>query len=210
MANSVILTTTLAVAADDNGIAESQSPLAAGNLTLNGVLVSSGVAILTTAGIARQVVITSGGNDSDKTFTIYGTNATGNAISEVLTGASGAAATSALYYRTVTRIAISAASAGTVIAGTNGVGVSRIVNIDTALNPINVSITTAVTGTVNYTIQYTTGDIQGSPVWTNDAGGAKTGAFATTYTTPISGVRILINSGTGVVTTNIVQSGLGS
>lgn len=210
MANPVVLTTTLA-AADDNGIAETQSPSAAGDLTINGALASGGVATLTTAGIARQVIITSGGDDTNKTFTIYGTNATGNAISESLAGASGGAATSVLYYRTVTRIAISAASAGTVIVGTNGVGVSRVVNTDTALNPVNVTIAAAVAGTVNYTLQWTDGDIQGSPTWTNDANMAsKAAAFTTTNTFPASGYRILINSGTGTVTTTILQSGLGS
>ena len=54
-------------AADDNGIAQSQTTAGAADLTLNGALVSGGVA---TFDSPRQVIITSGGNDTGVTFTI--------------------------------------------------------------------------------------------------------------------------------------------
>src|SRR5688500_12081268 len=89
-------------AADADGICKTQTPLAAGNLTINGDLASGGVATIATANTARQVIITSAGNDSGRTFTIYGTDAAGNTFSEALTGASGGAATSVAHFRTVT------------------------------------------------------------------------------------------------------------
>ena len=53
-------------AADDNGIAQSQTTAGAADLTLNGALVSGGVA---TFDSPRQVIITSAGNDTGVTFT---------------------------------------------------------------------------------------------------------------------------------------------
>ena len=51
---------------DDNGICASQAKVGAGALTLNGALVSGGVASWTDAQI---VTVTSAGNDSGITFT---------------------------------------------------------------------------------------------------------------------------------------------
>lgn len=210
MANPVTVSSTLPTA-DADGIAAAQTLAAAGNVAINGALATGGVATLTSAGTARQVLITSAADDTGVVFTIYGTNATGNPIQENLTGTSGSTATSALYYRTVTRVYASAATAGDITIGTNGVGVSRVVNIDTALNPIQVTIVAAVSGTINYSLQWTDGDIQGSPVWTTDANMAsKSGAFTANNLFPVSGYRMLINSGTGTVTATYLQSGLGS
>lgn len=213
MSNPVTLATSIA-AADADGIALSAVIAAGANAVLTGAaLVTGGVAILTGTGVERPVIITSSGDDTDVTFQIVGTNGNGGAVQENLVGASGGVATSAKLYRTVTRVTnISAVDTdGAVTIGTNGVGYSRIVNIDTALNPVQTAIVAAVTGTVNYTLQLTTGDIQGLPTWANDANMAsKTGAFSTNNLFPVTGYRVLINSGTGVVTTSFVQSGLGS
>lgn len=210
MSNPVNLAITLAAAAANN-IALSQSLLTAGNVVLDGALVAGGVATLTSAGAARQVIITSASDDTGITFTLYGTNATGNPISESFAGASGGVATSTLYYRTITRIAASGATAGDITVGTNGVGVTRVANIDTALNPGNATVVINVTGTVNYTLQWTVDDIQGTPAWNSDpvlATVATSGS--TSYAMPISGVRILVNSGTGAIAATLLQSGLGS
>ena len=115
MAHPIYLALTLA-AGSANGVALVQSPGAAGNLTLNGSLVSGGVATLTPA---RRVIITSAGNDSAKTFTVYGTDRFGNSQTEAVTGANIGAAATTQDFLTVTRVAISAASAGTVTVGTN-------------------------------------------------------------------------------------------
>ena len=72
-------------AAAATGIALSQSGTAGTALTLNGSLVTSGVANL--GSIARRVIVTSAGNDSTNTFTIVGTDRYGRTQTEVLTGA---------------------------------------------------------------------------------------------------------------------------
>src|ERR1700691_5563673 len=92
------------------GIVTSQALAGAGALTIDGTLSTGGVATLTPP---QNVVITSGGNDSGITFTISGTDYGGSAISEVLTGASGAAVTSVYLYATVTSIVASGAVATT-------------------------------------------------------------------------------------------------
>ena len=115
MAHPIYLALTLA-AGSANGITTSQALGAAGNLTINGSLASDGVATLTPA---RRVTITSAGNDSALTWTIYGTGRFGTSQTESVAGGNVAAATSTQDFLTVTRIAGSAAAAGNVTAGTN-------------------------------------------------------------------------------------------
>src|SRR5262249_12609158 len=95
-----------------NGICQSQTPGAAGALTLNGSLVSGGVATLAGTGVVRQVLLPTTADETSKTFTITGTNDCGNTITEQLTGVNNTTAGSAKYYQTVTSITISAAAAG--------------------------------------------------------------------------------------------------
>ena len=103
-------------AADADGIATSQTPSGAGNLTINGAKASGGVA---TFNAARQVTITSAGDDQARTFTITGTDVNGNALTEAVAGADTAAATSTKHFLTVTQIAVDDATAGAVTAGMN-------------------------------------------------------------------------------------------
>src|SRR5579875_2257412 len=120
MPRRIAFTKTMA-AGSANGIAQSQSLAGAGNLVLNGATVSGGVATLDTQ---RRVILTSSGNDSGLTWTVYGTNDTGQAIVDRFAGANAAAAVSNFDFTMVTRIAGSGATAGTVTAGTNSTGSS--------------------------------------------------------------------------------------
>jgi len=85
-------------------------------VTINGALATGSEVELSSG---RQVTITSAGNDTGVTFTVTGTDVNGAAQTEAITGASGAAATSTKYFKTITEIANSAASAGAVTAGIN-------------------------------------------------------------------------------------------
>lgn len=208
MGQPIVATIQLATA-DDNGIAAAQTLSGAANLNINGALVTGGVAVLTDAGAMRQVIITSSGDDTGVTFTIYGTDESGIAISEALTGADTAAATSAKYYRTVTRIAASGATDGNVIAGTNGVGVTRWINYNLHAQPFNVINAVDVTGTVNYTVQYTYDSLDGvDKIWNDPILASQTADGETTYSFPIAGSRILVNSGTGEVELTAIQAGI--
>jgi len=67
---------------------------------------------------ARRIGIASNGNDSGITFTITGLDWANAPISEVVTGASGATASSVLDYLVVYSIVASAATASTITVGT--------------------------------------------------------------------------------------------
>lgn len=198
-----------------NAIALSQTPSGAGPFTLNGALVTSGVANLKTP---RQVLITTtSGAESTKTFTITGTDWAGSPISEVVQGPSGTTAASVLSYLTVTSVVISAAAADPITIGTNGVGASPWVRLDGWANPA-VSIQCTATGTVNYTVQQTMDDPNSptSPVnphavtWVSSPVAALVAATGTEFGTLTSQpvfMRTLLNSGTGSVMMTVQQSG---
>jgi hypothetical protein len=182
-------------------------------MALNGALVVSGVAVMDNP---RRVLITAAGNESAKTFTVTGTGANGNTVSEVITGPNAATAQSVLDYKTVTSITISAAAAGAITVGTSGVGGSRWVSFD-AFAPSFISLQCNVTGTINYTVQTTLNDpydpitpvAPASVVWVNSSDSAVVGATANQQSNflfcPVY-ARILINSGTGSVATTFLQS----
>lgn len=197
-------------AADDNGIALAQQLVAAGSLTLNGVLVSGGVAHLDTQ---RKVGISSTGNLSAVTFTVYGTDQAGNTISESLTGPNNDTVSTVLDFYTVTQVAASAAVGTDVIVGTTDVGASAPIPLDIYLDPFNVSCFVDVQGTVNFTVQFTFDDVQanaGPYVWTNHpdlTSGTADGDG--TYISPVTATRIVTNSGTDPLVFTVIQAGAG-
>jgi len=103
-----------AATADTDGVCASQTPSGAGNLTINGAL-SADSAV--TFDQPRQITITGGSNESGKTFTVTGTDETGTAASEVVTGPNAATVTSTGYFATISQIAASAATAGAITVG---------------------------------------------------------------------------------------------
>lgn len=198
-------------AASVNNIATTQTPGAAGNLTINGSAASGGVATLDTQ---RQVLITQAADETGHTFTVYGTNDSGAPISEAVAGSSGASVHTNASFKTVTRVAISAAATGAVQVGTNGVGASAWKVLDTFVNMMNLGLSVIVTGTVNYTMNYTYEDPNvpivagGSPTaWPLSALAAKAANAEGNILFPVAAVQLVINSGTGSATLVVVQSG---
>ena len=124
-------------AADTDGICASQTTSAAANMTLNGALTAtingnsvyapsvSGTAATADGAWARKIGITSDGNDSGITFTITGTDVNGKALSETVTGPNSTTVYStmstAANFKTVTKIATSAATTGNITIGTAAV-----------------------------------------------------------------------------------------
>ena len=124
-------------AADTDGICASQTTSAAANMTLNGALTAtingnsvyapsvSGTAATADGAWARKIGITSDGNDSGITFTITGTDVNGKALSETVTGPNSTTVYStmstAANFKTVTKIATSAATTGNITVGTAAV-----------------------------------------------------------------------------------------
>lgn len=101
-------------ALDADGIAQVQNPAGAGDLTLNGAYVVSGVAILPEA---QQVALLTGADETAFNVTLYGTDRQGNVISEIVTLGNNTTVYSSRNFKTVTRAAISGNS-GNVTLGT--------------------------------------------------------------------------------------------
>ncbi len=194
------------IATSVNNICLSQSKLAAGNLLLNG----------STAGVltyATQVKLIFAGDESGHNFTITGTSADGQVISEVIAGTTAGTVTSVNNYKTVTQISVDAATTSTLTVGTNAVGVSGTYIVDKFINPAIISVDVVVTGTINYSIQVSGKDL--SPAWDVAAGNvtwqspsagltSQSASLFGTIQGPITMMRVLQNSGTGsvVVTVN--------
>lgn len=207
------------VAASATNIATSQTPLAAGFLTLNGSAVSGGVATLDTQ---RRIILTSAGNDSGLTWTVIGTNEGGSAIKDVFAGANGVAQSN-LDFLTITSIYGSGATASTVTAGTNTVGSSPWKLFDNYIGTPNMKWDVAIpTGAANYSVEYTDEAflaVAGTPIQfananPNPKAYGVTGLTAlavaadASISNSIHAWRLTINSGTGTVTCTGRQSGL--
>lgn len=102
------------VAADDDGISVNAAVGNNAALTIGGALASGGSVTLDHA---RKITITSSGNDSDKSFTVVGTDVNGDALTETVTGANAGAATSSNYFLTVSSITAVGDPAANVKAG---------------------------------------------------------------------------------------------
>lgn len=162
-------------AAVDNGICASQTPGAAGNLTIAGSLATAGIATLTngdptarTGGCSqRRVILTFAADETGHNFTVYGTRAKdafsknadtlGDSISETVAGTTAGVVATLQDFATVTRVAIDAAATGAIKVGTNGVGASPWIPSDKmGASPLNIGFAvTLVSGSVNYGIQHT-------------------------------------------------------
>lgn len=204
-------------AASANNIALSQTVAGAASVNLNGTLVTGGVAYLSKP---QQVLITDVGNDSGITFTITGTDRYGAALTQTLTGTSGSSVATTVDFLTITSIKTSGStSASGITVGTNGVAGSDWVRFDEYC-PSNTSIQCNVTGTVNYTVQSTLDDPNSAtnPVsivninWVASSDTNVVNATATKQSNfayaPIF-ARILLNSGSGSVTSTFIQDSNG-
>ena len=112
-------------ATDADGISTTASISGAAALTINGTLASGG-SYTSGDNIGQPITITSAGDDTGITFTIVGTDAVGDDLTEVVTGADTAAATSSGYFNTVASITTSASSDAAVTAGVTGTGTGTV------------------------------------------------------------------------------------
>lgn len=200
-------------AAVANSICLSQTPAGAGALTENGALVSGGIATLA---VPARITITSAGNDSGKTFVVVGTDHSGNAITETITGPNTTTVTSVLTYKTVSSITISAAAAGAITVGNAQSGSSPAIALDPWAFP-QVAIQCSVTGTVNYTVQQTLDNpndlsspvARASMVWVDHPDPNLVSATTTkqgNYGYAPLFMRVVINSGSGTVKLTVIQA----
>jgi len=102
---------------DANGICEAQNIGAAGDLTINGALASGGTVTLD---VPRNVIADSGGADT-AVLTVYGTDEYGVSMSEAITLNGTTAVSGKKAFKTITRVAASAAIANSAFLGTGDV-----------------------------------------------------------------------------------------
>lgn len=194
--------------ADAKGIAQAQNPAGAGELTLNGALVVDGVALL---GDARRVLITAAADESDRTFTITGTDWFGNSISEEITGPNATTTYTNSDFLTVTSVVTSGAGSGNIEIGTNDIASSPPMILDYMARP-QVSLQVAVTGTVNWTVQQTLDNVfnvdEEDIVWLDHSDTnmvAQTVNRQGNYAFVPFATRITLNSGTGSLVYTVIQ-----
>lgn len=181
-------------AMDRDGIAAAQQTTDGTALTLNGVLG-------TTLDYARIIGIYSGGNLSGTTFTVAGTNANGEEISEAgITGPNAGTVVTTKLFKTITSVTPAATIASDVEVGT----VATTLSAESTLFSLEAQLGTTptyfvnVTGTINYTISETFmptttafADHVFMPLSAHTAKTADTVAVGTLHAT---GLKVTINS----------------
>lgn len=213
-----VVLTVVSTVVDADGVALSQTPAGAGNLTINGVLASGGVA---TFAAPCYVTVTSAGNDSNRTFTITGTDKDGFALVEAFTGKNVGVATTIHRFKTVTKIAVSGATAAAVTAGTGALLYSDPCPMDFRLNPFSVGLGFDDSGTTTaFTVQHSFNDpwdpayadvdeYNAEAKWFDHPSMAAMVADEDgNYASPVRAIRLKSNqAGTDTGTLMIVQSG---
>lgn len=103
-----------------------------------------------------------------------------------------------------------------VIYSVTGAGASDVYPPDHYVSPFNVALSVLVTGTANYTVQYTFDDVFAAGY--TPAGGnwvshpsltAQTTTLDSNIAYPVRGIRLVVNSGTGTAKLTAIQAGGG-
>ena len=102
-------------AGDDDGISVAAAVADDALLVIGGALALGGSV---TNAVSHQVTITSSGNDSAIKFTVSGTDASGAAMTEIVSGANAGTSNSIGFFKTITSITAVGDPTGTVSAGT--------------------------------------------------------------------------------------------
>jgi len=91
-----------------------------------------------------------------------------------------------------------------------GTGSSSALVMNTNISPFNVGFGVVVTGTVNYTVQHTFDDPGiGFTTWFDHPSVASESTSQDgNYAFPVTGIKILVNSGGGTAVMNLVQAGI--
>lgn len=224
MANSSTFTKAL-VAASANNIALSQTPVSGTPLTINGSTASAGVATLDTQ---RRVLLTFGSEAAQRTLVVTGTNDSGNPISETLTIPATSPGTIATLQDFLTVTSMVPAGGGwsaAVTVGTNTTGSTPWNVVNNQIDPTIIQVMgTVLSGSATWSIEYTYATIPGMPgntgnqPWTYPTPPApvfehatlvnQTGTLDGGINAPVTGWRLTITVGTGVVKCVGTQAGI--
>ena len=205
--------------ADANAIA-SGTPASGASFTLDGALVTSGVA---TMDAPRHVYISASGNESSNTITITGTDRFGNAISEAVTGPNATSNNSTKNFNTVTAVAVDASAAGNVLIGSAASAESKWYILDYHRDPFNIGIGVDLSSglTTTFTVQHTLStnffNYTGTTIdeTTDHAAfnhaelAGDTANESGAITSPVTAIRLMVSAhGSGSVNMRFIQAGI--
>jgi hypothetical protein len=188
-------------------IVTAQSLSVSGAITLDGALVSNGVATLT----VPAVLIAYSQASSTINFVVTGTGPAGQSQVETLAVTASGNLTGSLAFATVTQITSSAAAPSTISIGNGVPGYTAWIPLDIYTPNQVTNISAKKSGTVNYSVEYTNEDpfntsIQQLAVPHPNASLTNSTSDETQFTTTLMrAVRLKINSGDGSVRFTIVQ-----
>ena len=192
-------------ATDRDRIAASQTPGAAGDLTLTANL---------TQGAATLISIYGGSDESGKTFTVTGTDANGRAMTEAITGPNATTVFGAKYFKTVSQIAVSAATTGAVEAGVSiATTASNILRSNWRSSDYGVGFGCVLSSgaSLTYTVQHTFDDVttatEGETWFDHSDVAAKTANADGNYAYRVQGYRVITTAyASGSVTGKFVEN----
>ena len=188
-------------------IVTAQSLSVSGAITLDGALVSNGVATLT----VPAVLVAYSQASSTIDFVVTGTGPAGQSQTETLAVTASGNLTGSLAFATVTAITSSAAAPSTISIGNGVPGYTSWLPLDIYTPNQVTTISAKTSGTVNYSVEYTNEDpfntsIQQLAVPHPNASLTNSTSDETQFTTTLMrAVRLKINSGDGSVRFTIVQ-----
>ena len=155
------------VASNDDAICTAQTPAEAGALTLDGALVSGGVATLD---VPRHLLLTTSADESAKTVTITGTDRYGNALTVSTTLPNNSTKIVAYNFKTVTGIVIDAATAAAIKVGTADALDSQWIPLDWPFSgKTTVTVHLSAGANLTYNTYSTASDIQANGFVESDA-----------------------------------------
>jgi hypothetical protein len=198
-------TITEPTATDRDRIAVSQTPSGAGDLTLTANLEQ---------GEATLIGIYGGSDESGKTFTVTGTDANSRVMTEVITGPNATTTYGAKYFKTVSKIAVSAATTGAVEAGVSiYTSASKILRSNWRSSDYGVGFGCVISigGAMTYTVQHTFDDVtketEGETWFNHSDIAAKTANADGNYAYRVQGYRVITTAYTsGSVTGKFVEN----
>jgi hypothetical protein len=204
--------TTVALTNSATAVCASQTRASAGALTINGAVVTAGVAIIA---MAQKISITGASDNSGITYTIAGTDADDKTISEVLTGhGAGLVVFSVYYFKTVTGVTVSAAMTGSstvgAISSSSGGASTKTLRVNSKQPDFGLGLYVDLVGSaaMTYTVQVSPDEPEDTVVlsyatdaaWFNQADmTSKTADAYALMITPCQTIRLIITAYTGGV-----------
>lgn len=138
-------------ALDADGVCTAQTTAGAGNLTIDGVLATSGVA---TFGEQQRVTLYSAADLRTLTFTIYGTTKVGDSISESIAGPNAGTVTTTANFKTVTQVAVDGAVGTNVTVGNSNAMETPWIRLNHARAMKGISVELSSGASLTYEVQY--------------------------------------------------------